>query len=179
MAVFSTDEPNDHRLDWTILRDGGVELYWRPDILADDIDWLESNGYKVISFEAAEWRSEDQMHDSFRTALGFPDYYGNNLNALEDCIWNDLLVPDTGGLVLVLNHYDQFAEAVQIEGSNERSFAATVLHVLARAIRYQMLFGKRLMILVQSSDPRIRFEHLAEISADWNRREWLNKNRGL
>jgi len=48
---------DDKQLDWIILRDGGVQLYWREEILADDLRWLESNSYKIISFDAAEWRS--------------------------------------------------------------------------------------------------------------------------
>jgi len=179
MAVFNADEVNDQQLDWTTLRDGGVALYWRPEVLANDLSWLAANGYTIIQFEAAAWESEEQMHDSLKSSLSFPDYYGKNLNALNECLWDDLIVPEAGGLVLVLNHYDCFARAIQFNDSEGRSFAQIVLHVLARAVRYHMLFGRRLLILVQSDDPRIRFDNLAAVSAAWNPREWLNKNRGL
>jgi hypothetical protein len=112
MAVFSTnDEVNDQRLDWVILRDGGVVLYWRAEILAYDLKWLESNGYRIASFETADWLSESQLHESLKAELSFPAYYGDNLNALDECMWDDLVVPDAGGLVLVLNQYDRFAKA--------------------------------------------------------------------
>jgi hypothetical protein len=42
-----------------------------------------------------------------------------------------------------------------------------------------MLFGKRLIILVQSDDPLIVFDGLGGVRATWNSREWLNKNRGV
>ena len=100
------------RLDWTILRDGGIALYWRSEILADDVKWLESNGYRIVSFEAGDWLSEVQLHDALKADLSFPDYYGKNLDALNECIWDDLVVPDNGGLALVLNHYDHFAKTV-------------------------------------------------------------------
>ena len=89
------------------------------------------------------------------------------------------MVPDHGGLVLVLNHYDQFVKSVGAGTSRGQGVAEAMLDVFARAIRYHMLFGKRLIILVQSDDPRIHFDGLGGVSAMWNSREWLNKNRGL
>ena len=185
MAVFKADEVHDEQLDWAILRDGGVCLYWRQEILTDDVNWLKSNGYKIISFDVAEWQSESaweserRMHESFKAHLSFPDYYGNNLDALDECMLDDLVVPYSGGLALVLNHYDRFYKPVHNQASNERSTAEAVLSVFAKAVRYHMLFGRRLLILVQSDDPNIRFERLGGAAAWWNHREWLNRNRGL
>jgi RNAse (barnase) inhibitor barstar len=177
--VFNVNEVTDQQLDWTILRDGGVALYCRPEVLATDLKWLETNAYRIVEFDAAGWDSEEEMHDSFKSRLSFPDYYGNNLDALNECMWDDLVVPDTGGLVLVFQHYDHFAKAIQNNTADGRRFADIVLHVLARAIRYHMLFGRRLIIIVQSDDPRIAIENLAPVYADWNPREWLAKKRGL
>lgn len=179
MAVFSSEEANDQHRDWTILRGGGVALYWRPEALKMDLGWLELNGYNVVEFDSAKWSSEEQMHDSLRSALSFPYYYGKNLDALNDCLRSDLVVPDTGGAALVFHHYDQFAKIVRSLDPNDKDLAKVVLHILARAVRYHILFGRRLLILVQSDDPQIRFDDLAGISADWNPREWLNQNRGL
>lgn len=170
---------SDDQLDWTILRDGGVALYWQPEILAGDVTWFRSNGYTTAEFQAGDWKSEEQMHDALKSTLSFPDYYGKNLDALNDCMWEDIVVPDEGGLVLIFYHYDRFQKAIRIDNTDGRTFAEIVLDVLARAVRYQMLFGRRLLILVQSDDPRIRFDNLASVSADWNRHEWLDKKRGL
>jgi RNAse (barnase) inhibitor barstar len=179
MTVFTSDEANDQRRDWTILRDGGVALYWRPEALKLDLNWLESNGYNIVEFDSAEWNSEEHMHDSLRASLSFPYYYEKNLDALNDCLRSDLVVPDSGGVALVFHHYDQFAKTCPARNPNDKALAKIVLHILARAVWYHMLFGRRLLILVQSDDPRIRFDDLAGSSADWNPREWLNKNRGL
>lgn len=179
MALFNSDEANDLRRDFAILRDGGVALYWRPEVLKKDLSWLESSGYDIVEFDAAEWNSEEQMHDSLRSRLSFPYYYGKNLDALNDCMCSDLAVPDGGGVALVFHHYDRFATINQVHDSDAKGLAQTVLHILARAVRYHMLFGRRLLILVQSDDPRIRFDDLAGISAGWNPQEWLNQNRGL
>jgi RNAse (barnase) inhibitor barstar len=177
MAVFNPDEANDQRRDWAILRDGGVALYWRPEALKQDITWLETNEYSVVEFDASRWNTEEHMHDSLRSALSFPYYYGKNLDALNDCLCSDLVVPDTGGVALVFNHYDHFAQIDQNRDPSEKALAQVVLQILARAVRYHMLFGRRLLILVQSDDPRIRFDNLAGISADWNPREWPGSSR--
>jgi RNAse (barnase) inhibitor barstar len=172
MAVFSAKEENEQRLDWSILQNGGVALYWSAEIFTDDLSWFQSNGYHVVQFDAAEWLSEERMHQSLKSDLSFPDYYGMNPNALHDCMSEDLVVPETGGLVLALNHYDKFAALFSGQ-------AEIVLDIFARAVQYHMLFGKRLLILVQSDDPKIHFGPLGGITAMWNWREWLNKNRGL
>jgi RNAse (barnase) inhibitor barstar len=179
MAVFRANEVNDQLLDWTILRDGGIALYWRTEILAGVLSWLESKGYQTVSFETSEWISEEQMHDSLKANLSFPAYYGNNLDALDECVQEDLAIPDLGGLVLVLNRYDHFAESVPGGKEGQRSTAEIVLDIFARAVRYHMLFGHRLIILVQSDDPRMQFGRLGGIAASWNCREWLHKDRGI
>ena len=119
------------------------------------------------------------MHESLKAQLSFPDYYGKNLDALDECILDDLVVPDSGGLALVLNHYDRFSNPVHTHASDERSTAEVVLSIFAKAVRYHMLFGRRLLILVQSDSPNIQFGRLGGVAAWWNHREWLNKNRGL
>jgi len=168
-----------------MLRDGGVYLYWRQEILADDVDWLKSNGYRIIFFEATEWQSatdwasENLMHESLKAQLSFPNYYGKNLDALDECMLDDLVVPDSGGLALVLNHYDRFFKPALNRASDERGTAEVVLSIFAKAVRYHMLFGRRLLVLVQSDDPKIEFGRLGAVTAWWNHREWLNKNRGL
>jgi RNAse (barnase) inhibitor barstar len=185
MASFIANEVNDEQRDWIILRDGGVHLYWRQEMLADDVDWLKSNGYKIISFDVAEWQSlsdwesEKLMHESLKAKLSFPDYYGKNLDAIDECILDDLVVPNSGGLALVLNNYDRLLKPVQGPAVDKRSTAEVVLDIFARAVQYHMLFGKRLLILVQSDNPTIQFGRLGGVAARWNHREWLNKNRGL
>jgi RNAse (barnase) inhibitor barstar len=185
MASFSADEIDDEPLDWGILRDGGVALYWRTEILSDDLDWLQLNGYQITTFDASEWQSpsgwetERRMHESLKVQLSFPDYYGNNLNAFDECICDDLVVPDPGGLAIVLNHYDEFLRTSRNPANDEESTAETVLYIFAKAVRYHMLFGRRLLILVQSDDPRIEFGRLGGVGASWNSREWLSKNRGI
>lgn len=182
MAPFDLNQVDDQQLDWVILRDGGIALYWRPEMLAADLEWFEANKYVVHSFDAGGWSSDEPMHEALKRALNFPEWYGKNPNALHDCIENDLVIPDSGGLVLVFHHYDQFVRATHFApqtGDTWESDAEVTLHILARAIRYHSLLGRRLLVLLQSDDPQLGFGHLGGITAIWNWREWLNKNRGL
>jgi RNAse (barnase) inhibitor barstar len=111
------------------------------------------------------------MHVAMATTLSFPDYYGMNLNAMNDCI-SDLEVPAEGGLVLVFSRFDSFS-------LRHRDVAQGVLDLLADNARRFLLFGRRLLVLVQSDDPRIAFEPVGATAVSWNPKEWLNTNRGL
>ena len=55
MAIFR-DEPEEfERLDWMLLQDGAVTLYFRPQVLAEDIEWLKEHDYQVDTFDCSVW----------------------------------------------------------------------------------------------------------------------------
>ena len=81
-------------------------------------------------------------------------------------------MPESGGRVLVFNKYDSFATKVP-------QVAWAVLDIVEINSRRMLLFGRRLIILVQSDDPEISFEPIGASSVMWNRKEWLNESRGL
>ena len=70
---------------------------------------------QMVRVEASEWRAEADLHRDLATALDFPDYYGRNLDALNDCMRDDVASYEYGssqqetGLVLVLLRYDALA----------------------------------------------------------------------
>ena len=171
MAIFRNEPEEFQRLDWALLQNGAVTLYFRPQVLAEDIEWLKQHDYRVDTFECSGWSDEGEMHEALSHGLEFPDYYGHNLDALNDCI-GDIEIPDEGGRVLVFNRYDSFAETVP-------QVAWSVLDIMETNSRRLLLFGSRLIILVQSDDPEIFFEPVGASSVSWNRREWLNTSRGL
>src|ERR1700730_17543317 len=103
MAAFDQQEESRGRLDWEILRDGGINLYLRREYLDEDVNWLRKQYYQVFSFDCAEWTSSETMHADFARRLSFPPDYGRNLDALHDCLEEDLFVPDVGGVVLILD----------------------------------------------------------------------------
>src|SRR4051812_9263579 len=123
MTAFNPDVSFEDPLDWIVLRDGGVSLYWRSEFLAEDLNWLQQRKYRIVSFNTDMWRSEEEMHESLQTALAFPAYYGRNLDALNECVWDDLVVPDTGGLVIVLRGYDSFVKVSGRRVADQKSTA--------------------------------------------------------
>jgi RNAse (barnase) inhibitor barstar len=169
MAVFRDDDLQ--RLDWRLLLHGPIALYYHPDVLAEDSAWLANHGYLITHFDCRTWQTHEDMHSAFAAQLAFPDYYGRNLDALNDCL-SDLVIPDESGRALVFSHYDQLARQLP-------DVAWPVLDILATQARYFLLFGQRLIALIQSDDPQITFDPVGACPVSWNGREWLNTNRGL
>ncbi|MFJ2420778.1 barstar family protein [Streptomyces brevispora] len=63
-----------------------VTLFWRRRLLTEAELRLEERGFRVVRLAAGEWASEQDMHRDVAAALQFPDYYGHNLDALNDCL---------------------------------------------------------------------------------------------
>lgn len=171
MAVFSDDPESYDRVDWDLLQNGPINLYWRAPYLAEHVQWLKGDEYEINEFDCSSWVDEAAMHGDIAAGLGFPDYYGRNLDALNDCL-SDLDVPTTGGRVLVLQRYDLLTRACP-------AVAQHVLDIIAHQSRRFLLFGRRFFALVQSDDPTIAFQPVGATPVNWNRREWLKSNRGL
>ena len=170
MASFTDDEVVREALDWVILRDGGIALYWRASVLEADLQQLRTRDYEVKDIDASLWLTEEAMHEALAVELRLPAYYGRNLDALDDSLVSDLQVSRVGGLVIVLRHYDKAVE---------RDVADVVLDILAKACRCHMLQGERLLVLVQSDDPQISFRSLGAVGAVWNYREYLTTSRKM
>jgi ribonuclease inhibitor len=48
---------------------------------------------KKIIINISKLKSIEQFHELLKIKLGFPDYYGKNLDALWDCLTSDLETP--------------------------------------------------------------------------------------
>ncbi|HEX8286880.1 MAG TPA: barstar family protein [Pyrinomonadaceae bacterium] len=86
MAVFRDDSDDHQQLDFALMQNGATTLYYRTEILAEDIKWLIAHNYQVDNFDCAKWQNEEDMYSSFAETLDFPDYFGGNLAALDDCL---------------------------------------------------------------------------------------------
>jgi len=169
MAVFEKEYWK--RKDWDLLQNGPISLYYRQEVLQNDLEWLREHDYEIDDFNCGEWQTKLDLHEALADQLDFPGYYGHNLDALNDCLC-DIAVPDQGGRVIVFHQYDWFFKLLP-------EVAWHVLDIFASNARIHLLFGKRLIVLVQSDDPRINFKPVGACPVYWNRREWLNSNRGL
>jgi hypothetical protein len=155
-------------IDEDLLRDGYATLYLRREVLEGDVAALRGLGYRIDDFDGRAWTTEDAAHGDLARVLAFPDYYGRNLDALNDCL-SDL---DVQRRVFVLSRFDVVASAMP-------AFAHGVLDVIANRSRIGMIFGYRLIMLVQSNDPRLVLAPVGAATVGWNRREWMNASRGL
>lgn len=174
MAFFKRKEkaPAEvERLDWKLLERGAIALYHRSSVLSQDLAWFRQHGYVIHELNAGGWPTPAEFHADVERTLKFPDYYGKNLASWVDCV-AEIDVPDESGVALVFRRYDAFAKA-------QPQLAQTILDSLESTSRRFLLTGRRLLALVQSDDPRIRFERVGAMPVTWNPREWLDADRGL
>ncbi len=69
---------------------------------------------RVIILDCAEFKSRTAAHRYIKRKLGFPEYYGENLDALHDCLSE--LASDTAVVILNAdfagNRLGEYAEGV-------------------------------------------------------------------
>jgi hypothetical protein len=175
MAAFDPAADLGHDRAFRSLVNTSVTLFWRSQILAETTGWLSDHGYQVTQLDAGRWTIEVDMHADLARALNFPDYYGGNLDAFNDCM-RDVVgqdygwAPDTTGLAVVFIGFDAFA------GHCPRA-AQVVLDIMADHSRQAALVGRRLMCLVQTDNPNISFEPVGATPVVWNDAEWLDAKR--
>jgi RNAse (barnase) inhibitor barstar len=173
MAFFKRKEkaPAEvQRLDWRLLERGAIALYYRSAVLSADIGWLRQQNYLIHELNAAGWSAPEAFHADAQRTLGFPPHYAKNLASWIDCL-AELDVPDDSGMAIVFRRFDAFAKA-------QPQLAQTILDSIESTSRRFLLTGRRLLALVQSDDPRIRFERVGAMPVTWNPREWLDADRG-
>lgn len=166
-----------HPLDFRLVHNTFVTMFWRSSLLDETLEWLRSHRYDVVEFDAASWASASEMFDDVAAGLHFPDYFGRNLNALNDCMrdvasgeygWHT----DATGLVIVIRRIDAFT-------SVDRRTAQILLDIFADQARCAILIGNRIICLVQSNDPQLSFEPVGAMPVMWNDAETLNSKRGM
>jgi RNAse (barnase) inhibitor barstar len=171
MPVFRNTPEDWQRLDLSLLQNGACHLYLRTSILDEDTRWLEQHGYKVYRFDCSHWArsaGERQMHEDLARELHFPDYYGRNLDALNDCVGDCC---DADALVtLRLEHFDAFFGA-------HPSVAHALLDIVADNSRLVALWGARLIALVQSDVPNLELPTVGATAVSWNPREFMVASR--
>ncbi len=158
-------------LDTQILKSGPVSLYLNPAFLEEDISWFDENGYQIFRFDCLKWFTVETFHKAISNILKFPDYYGRNLDALNDCL-GDNQAFNSDKILLVFDGFQKFAQEFM-------DTAFGILDIIADKSREYLVDGIRLILLIQSDDPKLHFEPVGASSVQWNRKEWLNKNRGL
>jgi RNAse (barnase) inhibitor barstar len=101
----------------TILADTGkAGVYHMPQMdKAPIIAAGKANGYIAIRVDLSKADDRNELFATVAKALKFPDWFGNNLDALADCLGDMSWLPADGYLVL-LEHCDR------IHGTAEADF---------------------------------------------------------
>ncbi|HEX6049890.1 MAG TPA: barstar family protein [Gemmatimonadaceae bacterium] len=170
-AAFGDRAEDRERLDWQLFQNGGVVLYHKHQVLAEDAAWLVRAGYELRELDAYGWANVAAFHEDVKRVFAFPAHYTNNLASLVDAL-AELEIPIGGAVVVQMRRYDRFVKV-------DAHLAWAVLDALETTSRRLLLTGRRLLSLVQSDDPRIKFERVGAMPVNWNPREWLDSDRGV
>lgn len=167
-----TEKADDRsRLDMQLLADGPILLYFQRDVLAEASEWFSHHNYEVVTFDASTWESPEDFHADVSQRLRFPEYYGRNLDAFNDCL-SEIGHPQKRGTVLVFLGFDTFTKRFP-------QVAWHVLDIIATRSYHFLLGSYTLLALVQSDDPKLSFQPVGARPVSWNPRQWLNKDRGV
>ncbi|MFL5740222.1 MAG: barstar family protein [Flavisolibacter sp.] len=167
MAIFRNNPDESQRLDWRILQNGWTNLYWQKSVLEKDLEWFKNEQFKIVDFDCKQWMNATIIHKALAKQLDFPDYYGENFNALNDCL-SDLQVSESG--IVIVFRYFQFVD---------KEIAHALLDIFAMNSRLHILFGKKLLTLVQVDEPNYQIKPVGCCPVLWNGAEWENSKRGL
>lgn len=165
MAAFLKGADNAQKLDFQIYQNGWSNLYWKMEVLEEDLTWFGRASYHIVDFDCSSWWSMDDAHLDFKKQFCFPDYYGSNYAALHDCL-SEIDISENGMLV-VFRHF-QVMDPVA---------AHHLLDILATHSRQNLLVGRKLLTLVQVDNPLYHIEPVGSCPVLWNQSEWLNSKR--
>ena len=65
--------------------------------------------YKFFLLDGAEIQGKERFLNHAAAVLSFPDYFGNNWDAFEDCL-TDMSWHETDGFLIVYDHFEAFAQ---------------------------------------------------------------------
>ncbi|KOO51555.1 barstar family protein [Viridibacillus arvi] len=114
--------------------------------------------------------NEKNFHEVLANTLNFPDYYGKNLNAFNDCLSD--IVPKEKGFILTFKNFDVFTKRYP-------EIAYDILDIIQLNAWRNLIEGNVLLGFVQSNDGNFSMPPVGGMSPDWNSDEWLEKNREL
>lgn len=175
MAAFSPDGPGTDAHDFGLARHGGLAKYLNVDVLTDSERALQELGYVLVRMDAKGWGRERVLHQDFASALSFPAWYGQNLDALDDCL-SDVAAGGYGwdvtrtGLAVTVHGVGPFAR-------KHAALACSVVDALARTSREAMLYGHRILWLLHVDDPSFCLPPVNAVEVPWNDCEWMDARR--
>lgn len=170
MAVFTPDDCN--RLDFEILAEGGVALYFQHELLGEDVAWLAVERYEIVQFEETAMDSIEAFHFEARLKLHLPGEYPGTFEALRDALTELPVPPDAGGYAIVIEAADQLA--IENPAGLHR-----LCEIFTSVSREFLLTGQRFLALLQTDDPGLTLPPVGAHEIAWNPRERAPWTRGM
>jgi hypothetical protein len=172
VPVFDDSVRGSHPEDYLLLHNGHVHFYrhrWARDRLIADLSRL---GYAAIEIDFSSCMHADAVREAMITAVpNWPTGYGQTTwPGFTDGLTDHLLHADRPLLVLVLSGLDRVRR-------RDETAVLSLLDLLASVARWHLLFGRRLLCLVETGDPELELPGLGCEHVGWNRHEWLIAHR--
>jgi hypothetical protein len=170
--MFSED--CEDRPDWKFVRDGAVTLFWKLEHLSHAKLELQKVDYEIheigcnLGLDHFKMRMSETLR--WKEQFGYSPWTGN-LDAFNEGV-RFLPAPRSHRFALVLLGFHELA-------SCDPKIAHGVLDIFEDAARYQLLLGRILVCFVQTNDNKFQCPPVGGRNPQWNRREWLDANRGL
>lgn len=158
-------------VDFQLMRDGTCILYHKKSYIENDKNWLLDKGYEICEFYCGEWKDRNTLHIDLQKKLKFP-YYGMNLDALNDSLSHRQTPKGYLGSILIFYQFDSYL-------FQDQEYALNLLDVLDYCSRQLILFGERLLILLQVDNSALEIYPISFNSVIWNFDERFTKNRGI
>jgi RNAse (barnase) inhibitor barstar len=109
-------------------------------------------------------------HRDLSRIFDFPEYYGRNWDAFNDCLGEYGWPAEASGVVMVFTGFDAFV-------ARFADAAHVLLDICALRQRDALIAGNHLICLVQSDDPRLALAPVGATVPLWNRAEWFDRAR--
>lgn len=122
-------------------------VYWlKSHVAVDELSKLsKAHHMAFFHLEGKKIEKKEQFLNHAAVAMHFPDHFGNNWDAFEDCI-TDLEWIDAEGYVIYFDHTEAFAE-------HHESQLETVTELFQDAVTYWKGEGKPMLVLLSGSQP--------------------------
>ncbi len=171
MTMFRNDD-DLKRADWALLQNAAVNLFRDPAILEEARQALLKLDYEIADISCATGWSG--IHEPFSSLLKWEEQFGyspwnGNLNAFNDGLLDYPFGP-SGRNALILHAFHKLV-------AENRGASHAILDMLETSARDHLLWGKTLIVLVQTDDDLYQCPAIGGRRVGWNRREWLSIRR--
>ncbi|HET9139784.1 hypothetical protein [Actinophytocola sp.] len=165
--VFDDAVRGTHPEDFQLLHFGHLHLFRHAWALSRLVTDLAELGYEVVEVEAASCDDADSLRDAVIAAIdGWPSGYGRGTwPGFADGLTDYLLTAERPLLVLVLKGLDQ------VRGKDE-ACVRDLLDLLASIAPWHLLFGRRLICLIETDDTELDTGVLGGERPGWTRHEF-------